>query len=114
MTLFVLKSAAHDIYRRLIDAVDPDVVEQAEGVLRRPPGVREVDSLRMRWIGHRLRGEAEITVDPDLTISQEHAIAEAAERSLIGSVRTLESITVQVAPPVGSAQPITGALPDRG
>jgi divalent metal cation (Fe/Co/Zn/Cd) transporter len=36
--LFVLKGAATDIYRRLMDAVDPDLVDAAEISLRATPG----------------------------------------------------------------------------
>ena len=51
--LVVLRSAARDIYRRLMDAVDPELVDTAEAALRDTPGVHDVESLRLRWIGHR-------------------------------------------------------------
>jgi cation diffusion facilitator family transporter len=54
--LFVLKSAALEIYRRLMDGVDPDIVDVVRGVLNTMPGVESVDSVRVRWIGHRLSG----------------------------------------------------------
>ena len=37
--LAVLRGAARDIYRRLMDAVDPDLVDAAEAALREVPGV---------------------------------------------------------------------------
>ncbi len=37
--LFVLRSAATDIYRRLMDAVDPELLDAAEASLRGTPGV---------------------------------------------------------------------------
>jgi hypothetical protein len=37
--LFVLRGAARDIYRRLMDAVDPSLVTDAERVLAGTPGV---------------------------------------------------------------------------
>jgi divalent metal cation (Fe/Co/Zn/Cd) transporter len=51
--LAVLRGAARDIYRRLMDAVDPDLVDAAEAAVRDVPGVRSVDSVQLRWIGHR-------------------------------------------------------------
>jgi hypothetical protein len=50
---FVLRGAARDIYRRLMDPVDPEMVEAAEASLRAVPGVQDVESLRLRWIGCR-------------------------------------------------------------
>ena len=61
--LAVLRQAAREIYRRLMDAVDPALVDQTEQTLRAVPGVLDVDDVRLRWIGHRLRAECEIIVD---------------------------------------------------
>jgi len=66
--LFVLKGAATDIYRRLMDAVDPDLVDAAEASLRATPGVVDVDDLRLRWIGHRVRAETGIVVDSRISL----------------------------------------------
>ena len=38
--LFVLKGAARDIYRRLMDSVDPELVDAVEGVLADVPASR--------------------------------------------------------------------------
>jgi divalent metal cation (Fe/Co/Zn/Cd) transporter len=58
--LVVLRGAARDIYRRLMDSVDPELVDQIEEVLVAVPGVDGVDAVRVRWIGHELRAEADI------------------------------------------------------
>ena len=58
--LAVLRQAAREIYRRLMDAVDPALVDQVEQTLRATPGVLAVGQVRLRWIGHqsarRMRG----------------------------------------------------------
>lgn len=73
--LFVLKGAAVDVYRRLMDAVDPDVVTAAGQALASTPGVEGVESVRPRWVGHRVRAEAGIAVDPPLSVVVAHAIS---------------------------------------
>jgi len=73
--LFVLRGAATDSYRRLMDAVDPELVDLAEKSLRSVPGVLAVEELRLRWIGHRVRAETGIVVDPELSIVAAHDIA---------------------------------------
>src|SRR5262245_61477631 len=45
--LFVLKDAAGEIYRRLMDAVDPELVDTVEETLRRTPGVIAVGAVRI-------------------------------------------------------------------
>src|SRR6202035_681193 len=60
--LAVLRTAARDIFRRLLDGVDPEIVDAAESSLVANPGVKAVRSIRMRWIGHRLHADAELDV----------------------------------------------------
>ena len=61
--LAVLRDAARDVYRRLMDAVDPELVDTVEETARGTDGVLDVGDVRLRWIGHTLRAELEIVVD---------------------------------------------------
>lgn len=105
--LAVLRDAARQVYRRLMDAVDPAAIGAAETALARVPGVRGVGSVRMRWIGHALRAEADIVVDANLTIVQAHAIAVDAEHVLIHAVPRLAAATVHADHP-----PLPGTAAD--
>ena len=104
--LFVLKGTAVDIYRRLMDAVDPDIVTAAENTLADTPGVIAVESVKVRWVGHRVRAEAGIVVDPLLTVTDAHAIAIDAHHRLLHHVPKLVEATVHVSPegPAGEDQ----------
>jgi cation diffusion facilitator family transporter len=90
----VLRDAAREVYRRLMDAVDPALIGQAEAALTAVDRVRGVGPVRMRWIGHALRAEADIVVDPQLTVVQAHQLAVAAEHALIHAVPRLTAATV--------------------
>ncbi|MGO4462331.1 cation diffusion facilitator family transporter [Streptomyces sp. M-16] len=92
--LLVLGASARQVGRRLMDSVDPALVDAAERALRRVEGVLDVGQLRMRWIGHALRAEADIVVGPDLTVVQAHRLAVAAEHALIHAVPRLTAATV--------------------
>ncbi len=48
MILIVLKGAARDIYRRLMDSVDPAIADQVRRALEAVSGVEEVESVRIR------------------------------------------------------------------
>lgn len=96
--VFVLKSAAVDIYRRLMDAVDPDLVTAAEQSLASTPGVVAVEGVRLRWVGHRVRAEAGVTVDPALDVVAGHAIAIEAHHRLMHQLPKLVEATVHVSP----------------
>jgi cation diffusion facilitator family transporter len=96
--LGVLRSAASQVGARLMDAVDPHLVERAEAAVQSVDGVRGVHDLRVRWIGHTLRAEADLTVDPSLTIAEGHDLAHHAEEHLLAEVRRLSGVTIHVSP----------------
>nr|WP_245645363.1 cation diffusion facilitator family transporter [Pseudonocardia acaciae] len=96
--LFVLRGAARDIYHRLMDAIDPALVDTAEASLRAVPGVLDVTSLRLRWVGHRVRAETSIAVDPGLGIVAAHDIATEATHRLLHDVPKLVAASVHVGP----------------
>lgn len=96
--LVVLRSAARDIYRRLMDAVDPELVDQAEAVLLQVPGVQDVEAVRLRWVGHRIRSEASLIVGGELSLVDAHAIAADAHHRLLHGVPRLVAATVHTSP----------------
>ena len=112
--LVVLKDAARQVYRRLMDAVDEGLVAEVEQVLRATPGVRDVGQVRVRWIGHALRAECEVVVAADLSLIEGHLIATEAEHRLLHEVRRLTAAFIH-ADPVGvehhdlTAHHVTGA-----
>ena len=96
--LAILRTAARDIYRRLMDGVDPHLVDAAEAALGAEAGVIGVRSVRMRWIGHRLHAEAELDIDPQTSVTEAHRIAHEAEHTLTHAVPKLSSALVHAYP----------------
>ncbi len=96
--LMVLRGAARDVGRRLLDAVDPALVDEVERRLAEVPGVRRVESVQVRWLGHTLRAETDLGVDPALSLVEGHDIAHAAHEHLLATVPRLSAATVHVSP----------------
>lgn len=96
--LVVLRGAARDIYRRLMDIIDPELVEQMADVARRVEGAHAVDDVRVRWIGHTLHGSLRVTVDEDLDVAAGHRIAEHVEHELLHEVARLTDVVVHIDP----------------
>jgi cation diffusion facilitator family transporter len=96
--LAVLRSALTQVGARLMDAVDPHLVDQATAAITTVDGINAVTALRIRWIGHTLRAEADIEVDPDLTLTDAHDVAHHAEAHLLHHVRRLSAATIHVSP----------------
>lgn len=96
--LAVLRTAVRDVYRRLMDAVDPDLVDQAERSLLSTPGVLGVRALRMRWIGHHIHAEADLDIDARATLLDAHQLAHTAEHRLTHDVPKLQSAAIHAYP----------------
>ncbi|MER6129463.1 cation diffusion facilitator family transporter [Streptomyces sp. NPDC001795] len=105
--VLVLRDAAREVFRRVLDAVDPALVDRAEQALREVPGVREVGELRLRWIGHRLRAEVAVVVDGEVSVRRAHDIAVEAEHALLHAVPKLTAALVHPdpAPAPGQTDP---------
>ncbi len=96
--LWILKGAARDIYHRLMDSVDPGLVEQVERVVAGVPGIQQVQSVRLRWIGHQLRAEVELISDRELGLVDAHAISVEAHHRLLHQVPRLSEALLHTSP----------------
>jgi cation diffusion facilitator family transporter len=99
--LAVLRTAVRDVFRRLMDGVDPALVDAAEAALAAEPGVTAVRSVKMRWIGHRIYADAELDIDPATSLAEAHRIAHEAEHTLTHAVPKLSSALVHAYPAGG-------------
>lgn len=95
---FVLKSAATRIWHRLMDAVDPHLIEDARHTITHIQGVHSVSALRMRWVGHSLQADTEIVADGNLPLKAAHDLAEEVRHQLLHSVPKLEKVLVHIDP----------------
>lgn len=78
--------------------MDPGLVDAAEAALTCQPGVLAVRTVRMRWIGHRLHAEAELSIDATTSLDAAHQLAHDAEATLIRAVPKLTSALVHAYP----------------
>jgi cation diffusion facilitator family transporter len=102
--LFITRDAIVTMWYRLMDAIEPEYMEQAEAAISRQPGVEELCRLRMRWMGHRLSAEATIAVDPHLTTLASHQIAEQVRHELFHQLPTLSEAIIHIDPWLGEPE----------
>jgi len=57
-----------------------------------------VDEVRIRWIGHQLRAEAQIQVACQLPPEEAHGIAEEAHHQLLHQIPRLSAAVIHVNP----------------
>ena len=93
-----LRSAVTQVGARLMDAVDPALVDRATEALTTVDEIERVTELRIRWIGHTLRAEADVEVSRSLSVEAAHDIAHHAEEHLLTLVPRLTAATIHVSP----------------
>jgi cation diffusion facilitator family transporter len=100
--VFIAKDAAIRIWHRLMDAVDPLVVDRIEQYAGDVPGVARVASIRARWVGHQLEAEVAVVAEVDQSLVESHRLAEEIRRALLAHVAYLAVATVEVLPPAAT------------
>ncbi|MCG8351490.1 MAG: cation diffusion facilitator family transporter [Chloroflexales bacterium] len=96
--LFVLRDAGRRIWERLMDAVDPGLVDAIEQTARPVEGVLDLHAAKVRWIGHQLYAELHIVVEASLNTADSHAIAEEVRHRLLHQLPALSEASIHVDP----------------
>lgn len=98
----IVVESGKSVVSRLLDGVEPEVIDEVRRLTDNAQGVEEVTEIRVRWLGHSLLAEVNIAVDPDLSVEEGHQIAQGAHQRLLDRLQYLSNATIHV-DPVGSS-----------
>ena len=96
--LWIVWESGSAVFTRMLDGVEPTLLEEIRAAARRVPGVCEVADVRARWVGHWLRAEVNIAVDSTLPVAEGHRIAKQTHQQLLHELPHLSAVTVHVDP----------------
>jgi cation diffusion facilitator family transporter len=96
--LFITRDAVKTMWYRLMDAVDPSLVDRVERVAAGVDGVVRVEEARVRWLGHQLQADLVIVADEDLPTRESHRIAEDVRHALFHDQAHLAFVNIHVNP----------------
>jgi cation diffusion facilitator family transporter len=83
--LRIVWQSAREIGLRALDGVEPELLDRIEADARAVPGVHGVGDVRARWLGHAIRAELAIELDPNATVAEARGLAERVRRRLLES-----------------------------
>ena len=86
------------VFTRLLDGIDPEVLDEIKQAVRPIQGVHDVTEVRVRWLGHRLHAEINISVSPELSVEKGHEIAKEVRHQILHQVRYLNNATIHIDP----------------
>ena len=96
--LGVIWESVKMIFARMLDGVEPEVIDRIHTIAREVHGVTGVTDVRARWLGHRLRAEVNISVEPEQTVQAAHEIATEVEHQLQHDLPFLSGAIIHLDP----------------
>lgn len=107
MTILILKivwESAQSVFTRLLDGVEPEVIDEIKEAATHTSGIEDVSDVRVRWLGHRLHAELNIAVNPELSVSGGHELALKTQHELLHKLPFLSDVTIHVDPADASGE----------
>jgi cation diffusion facilitator family transporter len=92
--IVLLWGTTKSIGRRLMDGIEPELVDRARHALEETPGVISVPRIQLRWVGHRLQGAATIHV-PDAALSVVEGTVHQAQHNVEHALPNLDDLSIR-------------------
>ncbi len=96
--LVIVWQSGKTVFIRMLDGVDPEVIDEIRHAAAGVEGVVDVAEVRARWLGHRLRAEVNVAVAPEISVEEGHSIAREVNHQLLHHLRYLDAAVVHVDP----------------
>ncbi len=100
----IVWGSGKSVFTRLLDGVDPEVIDEIRHAVKHTVGVRDISEVRVRWLGHRLYAEVNIAVSPKLSVDEGHKIAIEIQHQLLHHLRYLSNAVVHIDPVSASGE----------
>ena len=88
----IVWQSAKAVFTRALDGVDPEFTALLRHTGEHVPGVRGVQNVRTRWLGHRMYAEADVVVDDSLLVREAAIITEKLQRQAAKHLPSLASL----------------------
>jgi cation diffusion facilitator family transporter len=95
---WVLVGTTRDVLARLLDRVDPEVIDEVEAAAASVAGVEAVHGTRARWVGRSLHVLVHAEVDPDLPLRAAHDIGERVRHAIFHAVAGVAAVDLHLDP----------------
>jgi cation diffusion facilitator family transporter len=96
--LRIVWGAGKSVFSRMMDGVDPQIVDDIRQVVSQVKDVKDITEVRVRWLGHRLYAEVNIAVESGLSVKEGHEIAVNVRQRMLHSLNYLSNAVVHVDP----------------
>ncbi len=96
--LFIVWQSGKEIFTRMLDGVDPEVLHEVEHAAEHVEGVKEIGDIKARWVGHKLFVEMAIAVKNDASAKEGHDIAKEVRHQVLHHLPHVGNVMIHVDP----------------
>ena len=107
MILWILAGTVRDLFYRMMDAIDPEVIAEIEEHALSVPGVLGIHDIRARWVGREMAVVLHVDCDPELSLKEAHDLAQLVEHE-VGHAVPAGRLDVHMDPGTGQHQHAIG------
>lgn len=94
----IVWQSARAVFTRMLDGVEPGLVDEIRHAVEHVPSVRRVASVRARWLGHRLAVELDVAVDGNIAVREGEVVTSAIKRQLLDHIPAASIVQVGIRP----------------
>ena len=109
--LGIVWQSARSVLTRMLDGVDPHLLDEVEHAAGHVQGIRAVTEVQARWLGHKLHVDVAVAVDEGLLLAEAEAIAGELEEELLHHIPALSVARVRFRRPTSHHSHAPVALP---
>lgn len=92
----IVWQSAKAVITRALDGVDANIPKEIRHAIAHVPGVRAVETVRARWLGHRLTADLDVAIDGTATLREADTIRAAVREELEGHLPALATVRIMV------------------
>ncbi len=93
----IVWQSAKAVFTRALDGVEPELTALLRHTAEHVPGIRGIQRVRTRWIGHRLYGEADVVVDDSLLVREAAILTDKLQQAARKHLPALASLRLALA-----------------
>ncbi len=94
----VAVDASRTVLTRLLDAVDPEIVNRIENIVLGTQGVAGCGRIQARWAGRSLYVSVTVAADGNLPLAQAHSVSERLHHRILHEMDGVSQVDVHVDP----------------
>jgi cation diffusion facilitator family transporter len=97
MIFGIVWQSAKAVFSRMLDGVEPGIVAELRHAAEHVPGVRGIENVRARWVGHRLHAEADLVVDGSVPVREAVVLAARVREAAMSHLPALGALRLAFA-----------------